>query len=824
MTLIRSYIKFNISNFVAVLLSGTAFLIVAPARAADSPDAAKTPEPIEVLQNLVVSAEKRTSTVQKTPMSISVATGDNLQARGITDFTMLAASTPGVTLKNESNGETEIEMRGMASVGGNSPTVGFYMDEIPITSAANAQNGKMVLMPPLYDTSRVEVLRGPQGTLYGSGSMGGTVKIIGNQPDLSELYASGQSILSGTKGGGFNHNDNLMLNLPLLKNTLAVRIVGTEAHTSGWIPRIVSNNFPLVSSDGSARGNVLAAPVTASYKESNADQYNSLRGTALWKVNDRLTLSLTGIYLHEAQDGPSAYDSSPGTMAHYEPFDIKEAKSEQAKIGSLNANYSGDVVDIAWVNAYWNHRTVQLQGASEEFNGPSAGVGYDLTVNGFNPGYYGSAGTGQMIGREYNVSSQYSSELRVSSKAKGKLTWVSGAYFNHFWSTWRFTGITPNYTNYADQGPYSDANGSPLRGSIPLWFGTNVGARINQYALFGNASYDFTSKLKASFGLRFNRYDYKFTSLVSGWGSAYGAAQPTSTGPITQAENVFLPKLNLNYTVNNDLSVYGTVAEGYRPGGGNSAYPNSFGNWLNAARIWNYPQHQWPSTYKSDSVWSYELGTKSRWLNHHLQVNASVYYEDWKHIQLGALPNAWILNINGNKADIYGADIEVRGVLGGGFSAGVAAGYTYVKLDGGPYWLANPSNVMPDTAPINGNVDLTHTTTVFKNYTLTTRVETTYVDRRYSFDMIYGGSLGGGTNTNPITGHYARLPGYSLTNFRIGLESPNGTWGSAFFVNNVFNEHAQLENLFIQTLYSSAFNRVVTNQPLTAGVDLTYHF
>jgi outer membrane receptor protein involved in Fe transport len=818
-------LKSHARKAAAVLLSGSALCLAPSAQAgAAAPDTGAPSEDITKLTNFVVSAEKRAGTVQDTPMSISVDTGETLQARGITDFTQLAAATPGVTLKNDSNGETEIEMRGMASAGGNSPTVGFYIDEIPITPAANAQNGKMVLMPPLFDTARVEVLRGPQGTLYGSGSMGGTVKIIGNQPDLSERHATFQSTLSGTEGGGFNHSNNLMVNLPILQDKLAFRFVATEAHTSGWIPRIVSNNFPLVAADGSARGNVLAAPVSARYNGSNADQYNSTRGGLTWKVSDRLTLSLTGLYLHEAQDGPSAYDSSPGTMAHYEPFDVKEPKSEQAKIGSINASYTGEKVDISWVNAYWSHRAVQLQSASEEFNGPSAGVGYDLTVNGFNPGYYGPKGTGIMTGLEYNVANQYSSELRVSSNGKGPLTWVTGAYFDHFWSVWHFTGLTPNYQNYADQGPVAGPDGNPLRGNGPLWFGTYAPTKIDQYAVFGNVDYAITSKLKASVGLRFNRYEYHFLSRVSGWGSAYGGAQSTITGPITQSENVALPKFNLNYIANSDLTIYGTVAEGYRPGGGNNAYPSSFGNWLNAAQIWNYPGLKWPSTYKSDTVWSYELGTKTRLLNRRLQVNASVYYENWKNIQLGAEPNAWILNINGNKADIYGGDIEVRGILGHGFSAGLAAGYTYIKLDGGPYWLINPRNVMPDTAPFNGNVDLTHSTTVFQKYLLTTRLETSYVDRRYSFDMIYGGNYGGGTNTNPITGHYAHLPGYALTNFRTGIEAPGGRWGVTFFVNNVFNKHAQLENIFIQTLYSSAFNRIVTNQPLTSGVDLTYRF
>src|SRR5580700_11183099 len=138
-------------------------------------------------------------------------------------------------------------MRGMTSSGGNSPTVGFYLDDIPLTAPAGAQNGKVVLAPPLYDINRTEILRGPQGTLYGSGSMGGTFKLITNQPDLSGFSGSAESNLSGTEGGGFNHNDNLMLNIPVVQEKLAVRIVATENVTSGWIDRIVANPFPLMS-------------------------------------------------------------------------------------------------------------------------------------------------------------------------------------------------------------------------------------------------------------------------------------------------------------------------------------------------------------------------------------------------------------------------------------------------------------------------------------------------------------------------------------------------------------------------------------------------
>src|SRR5713101_8970216 len=139
--------------------------------------------PSQDLQEIVVTAEKRESTVQKTPISITAISGSDLQAEGISDLTSVAQEVPGVSFKTSGPGQTEFEMRGLTSTGGESPTVGFYLDETSLTPPAMAQNGKVVIDPALFDLNRIEILRGPQGTLYGSGSMGGTIKLVTNQPD-----------------------------------------------------------------------------------------------------------------------------------------------------------------------------------------------------------------------------------------------------------------------------------------------------------------------------------------------------------------------------------------------------------------------------------------------------------------------------------------------------------------------------------------------------------------------------------------------------------------------------------------------------------------
>src|SRR4029077_10330067 len=158
-------------------------------------------------------------------------------------------------------GQTEFEIRGLTSTGGESPTVGFYLDDAVLTPAAMEQNGKTVIDPSLFDLNRVEILRGPQGTLYGAGSMGGTIKLVTNQPDPQRFAANLEGIGSGTEGGGFNHTENAMLNAPIVPDVIALRVIATDKFIEGWIDREVLNPFPLEVNNSTQRGNVAAAPV-----------------------------------------------------------------------------------------------------------------------------------------------------------------------------------------------------------------------------------------------------------------------------------------------------------------------------------------------------------------------------------------------------------------------------------------------------------------------------------------------------------------------------------------------------------------------------------
>jgi len=791
-------------------------VVVAATPAPAAQDASATPPATtadasnpDQLAEVVITATKRTSTVQQTPISISAVSGDELQSRGVESLAVLAQGTPGVSLKTEGPSQTEIEMRGMTSSGGNSATVGFYLDDIPLAGPASAQNGHVVIDPDLYDLNRIEILRGPQGTLFGSGSMGGTVRLITNQPDLTQYSASVQSVLSGTDGGGFNHKDNLMVNIPLINDTLALRVVGSEDYTSGWIDRIVPSPFPLVGGnpDGTVRGDVQAAPVEKDYPGSNAYQTYSTRATLLWRPMENLSITPGYFHTTSTQNGISAFDSDPGTETHYQPFDIAEPLTDSLTAYSLNVVYSFPAFDLSSSTARWTRNSTQVEEASEAFNNPLEELSYNSNYGLPNPGYYGATGTGPESGREVDPSHQLSEELRLTSTGNGRASWVAGLYYSDFYSLWTFNGTTPNYSSFMDLG-----TGAPA--TTPNWFDAYSPTTMKQFAGFGDVTYALTDALKVDVGARVNHYDYRFSSCISGWGSAFGAAMPSCSGLIALSSTSFDPKLNLTYTFSPDLMTYGTVSTGFRPGGGNAAYPTTGAAWGGAFAQQNYTTGKWPSTYDPDRVVSYELGEKSRMFDRRLTVDASVYYEDWRNIQLEAYPNDWALNINGNHASIYGADLDITADLGAGFTFEIAAGYLYEYLDGGPHWVIAPVHVLPDVSPESGTASLNYSLPFGGSYTFTARLENAYTGPRYSIAF---------PNPDEFSGTYIHLPGYDLVNARAGVKV-HDKWGASVFVNNLTNKHAKLESMFTENEPQPDFTRYITNQPLTAGVDLTYSF
>src|SRR5215472_5560676 len=296
------------------------------------------------LEEIIVTAERRESTVQTTPISLTAVSGSDIQARGLRQLNDLVLSVPGVSMRTSGPGMVEYEMRGIASTGGNSPTVGFYFDETPLTAPSATNEGKIVISPNLYDLNRVEVLRGPQGTLYGSGSMGGTIKLVPNYPDPAAFDASVRAEVSDTAHGGFNHAEDAMVNLPFGGGIAAVRIVGSYSYSAGWIDRtvIAPGQFPNATAPettcpasftGCVRGDVQAAPIEKEYHNVNDVEQTTVRVSFLIRPIESLTITPSFLYSKLNAYGLPYIDSDPGTDTHYQPFDVAESFHDEMKLG-----------------------------------------------------------------------------------------------------------------------------------------------------------------------------------------------------------------------------------------------------------------------------------------------------------------------------------------------------------------------------------------------------------------------------------------------------------------------------------------------------------
>ena len=761
-------------------------LLCAAANPASAQSAAQSiPQQKETgLEEIVVTAEKRDSTVQKTPISMTAISEAEIQARGLEDFRSIAQETPGVSMKTSGPGQTEFEMRGLDATGGFSPTVGFYIDDAPLTAPAQAAQGKVVVDPDLYDLNRVEVLRGPQGTLYGAGSMGGTIKLVTNAPQLNTFSVSAQSKESGTDGGGFNYGGSAMMNLPITQDVAAIRFVGTYKYTSGWIDRVVLNPFPIETNGGLTRGNVLAAPVQASYSDVNWEELEGGRVSLLLKLGDNLTIQAGLMHQKISTGGPFTIDDPPGNvLAHYQPFDIAEPLEDNFTLYTLTVKYHFDGADLTSATAKWNRHDEQTQDISETIQ----------SLLGLPSFYIPEGGAGPGSQEETDFSDQASEELRLASNGDGRFQWIGGLFFSDFNSN------TTSLSNYAGL--------EPIFGTSDL---ISVGEPINvtQRALFGETSYKLTDQLKATVGLRY--YSYSSTEETINSGIASIAGGPGTVLEFGRSDDKgFNPKVNFAYTVNDDVLLYTTAAKGFRPGGPNSPVPLSGpaqcltgpGNLqslgLNAA----------PNQFNPDTVWSYEIGEKARALGNTFQINSDIYYESWNNVQQLVDPSCgFSFTANAGSATVYGSEIEIAASLSPSWTVTENVGLTHATFD--DTVLATNTvkgQKLLDVPNVTENTSVIYSMPVSAAYNFNVRGTYTYVGPMQDITYVRND-----------------LPGYSLVNARAGITSDR--FSAFLFCDNVTNKVAILTNNVAQTVNIPSVNRWVTNQPRTIGVDFQLRY
>jgi iron complex outermembrane recepter protein len=739
------------------------------------------------LEEVVVTAQRFVSTVQNTPISLSAITGEQLDAAGITSVEQLAHEIPGLSMRSAGPGQTEYEARGLASSGGSSPTVGFYLDDIPLTPPAASQTGKVVIDPNLYDINRIELLRGPQGTLYGSGSMGGTVRVITNQPKLDSFEGSVQGTLSDTQGGSGNGGGSFMLNVPI-GETLAVRVVGSDSYRSGWVDRVVLNPFPAdvpySSLPAYGRGNVLTAPVQTVVHDVNTVSTDGFRASILFKPNEDFSIVASALYQHMSAQGYDEFDDPPGPsyMAHYAAANIGEPIRDWVHLYSLTATQNFGFAELTSTSGYFQRHETQTQDASES-------VSWFSEIYPYFPVPYS----------EIDITRQFSQELRLTSKGDDRLHWVAGAFYSDDSSDWDEFGGTqaPVFVAAQPDGVVYDGD---------LWY------RVRQYALFADASYKITDQLKFEAGLRWYRYQSDSVNDANG----YFAPPPTPTREFTISDSGYNPRFNLSYAPNGDLTTYLSASKGFRPGGpAGPDYPSYCGG------------GQTPS-YKPDSVWNYEIGEKAKLFDNWLTINSDFYYIKWTDVQeTVALPCGYTFEANAGNGRSFGPELEINAKLSAQWSIAASASYTDAKINHPSAQfvaavLTNPvaggiagcpSITSCSTIPIlnvpkdAASLAVIYSTKVFGNYQLTGRISDSYVGPAYDQAYAFG----------------IPLPSYSIANARVGLG--NDKWSATLFVDNLTNKIAELATNNTQFQFNvPQIVRVSTNQPRTFGTEINYKF
>ena len=639
----------------------------------------------EALEEVIVTATRRSDTVNRVPLAVTAQTQQDLDQQGVQTIADLQTLVPGLRLSGrESSGNATVAIRGIRQQSATAATTGFYLDETSLQKRSAggfaSQNGTPV--PPLFDLERVEVLRGPQGTLFGGGSEGGTIRYIQTAPSLTDYSSYGRAQVLSTKGGDTGYEGGFAFGGPIIEDKLGFRASLFRRETGGYIDLTDYRNLSIYD-ENSNEGQVAAGRFALAWAPSE----NTRLTVSYLKSRDE-TDNLTGSYnLSEPgqlQVGPLCFNipfilSQPvaaraflvppavlppnpgcnaGTGAYVAPgYNVGPFNLERFQSLAFGPTPTRTDMEIASANFQWDindnlaltfvsSSTYDLNRGQSPQNFPATLLVYPGTArivtpggptvavptgSGFNPNIVtvpNGLGLGALIETNTrNTRRAASQEVRLASSPDRRVSYVVGAYFA---DTHAAIGQIAETTNEAFQQlsglSIQQRYGVPFNG---FFANINESDKDTEAAVFGDVTARFTDKLHGSAGVRVTHVKTEFDQFNFGPnGGTSDPSQALVTGEIS--ETPVTPKLSLQYFFNPDDLLYVTAAKGFRAGGVNqvltSAAQGSLAQYdLTTAVL--------PKTYDSDTVWSYELGGKFRLLDGKAQINTAIYDLEWEDVQ-----------------------------------------------------------------------------------------------------------------------------------------------------------------------------------------------
>ncbi|MFT6285531.1 MAG: outer membrane receptor protein involved in Fe transport [Alcanivorax sp.] len=730
------------------------------------------------LEEVIVTASKRSESIQDVPMSITAMTGDSLERIGATTLLDFAVKVPNLGMAYEADGRFDSSspsIRGVFGMG----TTGFYIDDTQVTSS---------ILPRVMDVERVEVLRGPQGSLYGARSMGGTIRMITKQPNLSEMEGAAHISGSSVEDGGENGVIDGSINIPVIEDVFAVRLSGYYGKNSGIYDRVYQESW-VEAGSGDVR-QTTSAPFSKNEDVDDEDYFGG-QIAALWQITDNLSFTPKYLFQQVDADGMPFADIDPDNTTEMRFFDTEESGTDEWYIASGVFNWELEAGTIVSSTSWYERETDE----SEEeatflhhlFNNV-IGIPIDPLESPLS------------TVEKYETLAH---ETRFTSNFDGDWQLTAGVFYQD-------NELDHEYPRALQPGLHQaldDFTGMPGFGQDAfgltdddLIFVTKTLTDTKEFAVFGEITYAFNEDWSLTAGGRYYDTEVKATNTADGF-----ANSGFSSFDNKQDESGFNPKVTVDWVVNDEVNTYATASKGFRVGGINGNLPLGLcGDELDQKNI-NPDEAQ---TFDSDELWSYELGFKSTLADNRVTLNGAIFFIDWTDVQQqNRLACGFQFVANAGEAESKGAELEISAAITSGLTGTLGVGYTDATITdtgdvpgvekgdtilGVPDWTANGS--LEYVFPISGS------------WEGLARADANYY----------------GESTTAPSGEVRVRDDWTVLNLRAGVL--NEAWEIILFADNVTDERANLSDNRSIAAAVPGRPRIITNRPRTIGLEARLRF
>lgn len=748
-----------------------------------------------VLEEVIVTATKRSANMQDLPQSIQAFTTEDIERRGFLGIDDYSKQIPGIAFSRREPGGTSIIFRGVATSGfqfGTNASSSVYLDEQPITTAGRNPD------PRLIDIARVEALSGPQGTLFGDASQSGTLRIITNKPDATEFSGWIDASVHSVDEGDTGYEVSAMVNIPISEN-VAIRLTGFTNEDAGYIDNI------LASSQGGTFDNASVVE-----DDINSSEMSGGRIGLRAKLSEDWTLDVMGIFQDKETNGYGDVNTRLGDLeqSRYNPETLEE---DWYQLGLTLEGSTG-----------WGDATLALSYFERDFtyNADNSDYFFDIAYvsNSFpNYSFYDFGDTNATAVNESEVE-RWSMEARLATPSDSDSKWAGlvGAFYSKTTSDTFFHSDQDGLTDtpggrYIQYGAYFFTGVRPGP-SDNFWFG-QYDSELEQTAIFGELSYDITENLSITAGGRW--YEVKDDRFI--WqGQLLQGAEPVSSDftltfdSADAKDDGFVPKVNITYSIDDDKLIYATYSEGFRRGGVNV---------LRAASIIN-------SVYDSDILTSYEIGAKTTWADGAVRFNITAYHMIWDDIQVQASdPQDGVFAlgvVNAPQAEIDGIEMDFAWAVTQGLTIDGSYGWLDPEISEGDDILEDEcqNGTLCESLPLEPGTRLPISpkwkASLGLDYQFQTEILGGLPYLRLDWSHV-------DESVNGLTGlsssEIKTQDAADTTDLKVGLDADG--WSAVFYVNNLTDERAEL---FINNRWGANAERLSINRPRTYGVSFRKTF